>query len=114
MDTSPLGHFGKISRTFENRLWVSEEHYRPGDRVFLFDVGEVSSNRLVGAKLQNALSDSAQILKEFNAIGIVWDIGQDSFWQFSGQLPSFHPVCIPLSQITACSIQRHPPKSCGI
>jgi hypothetical protein len=52
---------------------VSESDYKPGGPVFIYDVGEGDAEPGVQFRLQNETSFFKQLLKEFGAMGIVWE-----------------------------------------
>ncbi|KAG0136168.1 serine carboxypeptidase S28-domain-containing protein [Tuber indicum] len=69
----PLDHFGNHPGTFENRYWVLEEFYQPGNPVFIYDAGEGNAEPSVQDRLVHSASFFRQIVQEFNGIGIVWE-----------------------------------------
>ena len=73
--TLPIDHFSgqDTKKAFENRFWVTDAFYRPNSPVFIFDIGEDDAESLANTKLGNSSSASAEILKTFNAFGIVWE-----------------------------------------
>src|SRR6195952_2704603 len=38
--TLPLDHWDANAGTYKNRFWASEQYYKPGGPVFIFDAGE--------------------------------------------------------------------------
>jgi hypothetical protein len=70
----PIDHEDESVGTYQNRYWVSEDYYRPGGPIFVYDVGEASANNSAMAYLAaNQTSFFSEILKEFNGMGIVWE-----------------------------------------
>ncbi|KAL7275430.1 hypothetical protein RUND412_001618 [Rhizina undulata] len=69
----PVDHFGDYNGTFLNRYWVVDEFYEPGGPIFTFDTGESpGANYYLGYLTRNA-SFFNQYLREFNALGILWE-----------------------------------------
>jgi hypothetical protein len=56
-----------------NRYWVSEEHYKEGGPVFVYDVGEAEAESGAKSQLGNSSSFFYQMLEEFNGMGLVWE-----------------------------------------
>jgi len=56
-----------------NRYWVSEEHYKAGGPVFVYDVGESSAESSAQGHLGNSSSFFYQMLQDFHGIGIIWE-----------------------------------------
>ncbi|PWW77979.1 peptidase S28 [Tuber magnatum] len=71
--TLPLDHFGNHPGTLENRYWVLEEFYQPGNPVFIYDAGEGNAEPSVQFRLADSTSFFRQMVQEFNGIGIVWE-----------------------------------------
>ncbi|KAL0636799.1 hypothetical protein Q9L58_004156 [Maublancomyces gigas] len=71
--TLPVDHFGKHTKTFENRYWVLEEFYKPGSPVFIYDAGEGDAEPGVQNRLVANGSFFRQIVSEFSGLGIVWE-----------------------------------------
>ncbi|KAF7713427.1 Peptidase S28 [Penicillium ucsense] len=69
----PIDHENSSVGTYENRYWVSDEYYREGGPVVLYDVGEINAETTALKNLGNSSSVIAEMLEEFGAIGIVWE-----------------------------------------
>lgn len=92
----PVDHFGKHTKTFENRYWVLEEFYKPGSPIFskpqspififnhyrtlltklygiVYDAGEGDAEPGVQNRLVANASFFRQIVSEFSGMGIVWE-----------------------------------------
>ncbi|KAL4889875.1 serine carboxypeptidase S28-domain-containing protein [Aspergillus ambiguus] len=68
----PIDHDDPSIGTFQNRFWVSEEFYVPGGPIFVFDAGE-SSGDVYLTHLTSNDSFFKQMLKDFNAMGVLWE-----------------------------------------
>ncbi|KAL1856146.1 hypothetical protein Plec18170_004015 [Paecilomyces lecythidis] len=71
--TLPIDHNNPLIGTYQNRYWVTDAYYKPGGPVFVFDNGESNAESSAQAYLSNGTQFFQQFLKEFNAIGIVWE-----------------------------------------
>ncbi|CAI7609392.1 unnamed protein product [Penicillium glandicola] len=71
--TLPIDHNDSSVGTYQNRYWVTEEHYKEGGPVFLYDVGEGNAESSAQAYLGNTTTFFSQILDHFGGIGIVWE-----------------------------------------
>ncbi|KAF8424482.1 serine carboxypeptidase S28-domain-containing protein [Tirmania nivea] len=71
----PINHFGRSPApyTFANRFWVVDQYYKPGGPVFTFDTGETSDGFLYRGYLTNNASFFNQYLREFGAMGVLWE-----------------------------------------
>lgn len=69
--TLPLDHWDADAGTYQNRFWASEQYYKPGGPVFIFDAGEGNADGNVD--FNNPSSMQVQMLKKFNGIGINWE-----------------------------------------
>ncbi|CAG8933986.1 unnamed protein product [Penicillium salamii] len=69
----PIDHDNSSVGDYLNRYWVSEEHYKPGGPVFIYDVGESTAEHVAPYLLGNTTSFLGQMMQEFNGIGIVWE-----------------------------------------
>ncbi|CAG7921513.1 unnamed protein product [Penicillium olsonii] len=69
----PIDHENPALGEYLNRYWASEEFYKPGGPVFVYDVGEASAAEVGPKMLGNSSSFLGQMLQEFNGIGIVWE-----------------------------------------
>ncbi|KAL4804013.1 serine carboxypeptidase S28-domain-containing protein [Aspergillus unguis] len=70
--TLPIDHDNPSFGTFQNRFWVSEEYYEPGGPVIMYDTGELNAETST-SHLTSDFSFFPRLLKEFNAIGIIWE-----------------------------------------
>jgi len=59
--------------TYNNRYWVNDEFYKKGGPVFIYDVGEADAESSAYSILGNSTSFFAELLAEFNGMGIVWE-----------------------------------------
>lgn len=69
----PIDHEDDSVGTYNNRYWVSDEHYQKGGPVFVYDVGESSAEPAAIVNLGNETSFFYQMVREFGGIGIVWE-----------------------------------------
>ncbi|KAJ5238379.1 hypothetical protein N7468_002998 [Penicillium chermesinum] len=69
----PIDHTNQSVGTYQNRYWVSDQYYREGGPVFLYDVGETNASSPAKAYLGNSSSFLVEVLKEFGGMGIVWE-----------------------------------------
>ncbi|KAJ5514934.1 Peptidase S28 [Penicillium fimorum] len=69
----PIDHSNSSVGTYKNRYWVSEEHYKEGGPVFVYDGGESEAESGVQFTLGNSTSFFYQLLEEFGGIGILWE-----------------------------------------
>ncbi|KAJ5834206.1 Peptidase S28 [Penicillium robsamsonii] len=69
----PIDHSNSSVGTYKNRYWVSEQHYKEGGPVFVYDGGEASAESGVPFTLGNSTSFFYQLVEEFGGIGIVWE-----------------------------------------
>jgi hypothetical protein len=68
----PLDHWDATAGTFLNRFWVTEENYKPGGPVFIYDAGEGNALATANSMLSSG-SFFSQIVKQFNGIGLTWE-----------------------------------------
>jgi Serine carboxypeptidase S28 len=68
----PLDHWDASAGTFLNRFWVTEENYKPGGPVFVYDAGEGNALGAANSMLSSG-SFFSQIVKKFHGIGIAWE-----------------------------------------
>ncbi|KAJ9218938.1 hypothetical protein DTO169C6_8739 [Paecilomyces variotii] len=71
--TLPIDHGDHSVGTYKNRYWVTDAYYEPGGPVIVYDGGEANAESSAQAYLSNSTQFFQQFLKEFNAIGIVWE-----------------------------------------
>ncbi|KAJ5819597.1 hypothetical protein N7474_005188 [Penicillium riverlandense] len=92
--TIPVDHEDESVGTYQNRYWVSEDYYRPGGPIIVYDVGETSAQSSAMAYLAaNKASFFSEILKEFNGMGIVWEhryYGESLPFPISNSTPPEH------------------------
>ncbi|KAJ5961154.1 uncharacterized protein N7479_008304 [Penicillium vulpinum] len=69
----PIDHSNASVGTYQNRYWVSDQHYKEGGPVFVYDVGEASAESSAQAYLVNSTTFFNRLVEEFNGIGIVWE-----------------------------------------
>lgn len=69
----PIDHSNSSVGQYQNRYWVSEENYKEGGPVFVYDVGEASAESSAQAYLGNSTTFFYQLVKDFGGIGIVWE-----------------------------------------
>ena len=69
----PIDHDDPSVGTYENRYWVSEKFFEPGSPVIMYDAGELNAQDLAALHLASDTSFFTRLLKEFNAMGIVWE-----------------------------------------
>ncbi|KAE8351174.1 serine carboxypeptidase S28-domain-containing protein [Aspergillus coremiiformis] len=69
----PIDHDDPSVGTYQNRYWVSTDFYKPGGPVFVLDGGEDNAISLAQAYLRGSNSFFVDFLKEFGAIGLVWE-----------------------------------------
>ncbi|CAI7578958.1 unnamed protein product [Penicillium bialowiezense] len=69
----PIDHDNSSVGEYLNRYWVSEQFYKEGGPVFVFDVGESEAEGSAQGQLGNSSSFFSGMLKEFNGLGIVWE-----------------------------------------
>ncbi|KAJ5275760.1 hypothetical protein N7524_001913 [Penicillium chrysogenum] len=69
----PIDHSNSSVGHYRNRYWVSEEHYKEGGPIFVFDVGESTAEPAGQTYLSNSSTFFYQLVKEFGGIGIVWE-----------------------------------------
>lgn len=68
----PIDHEDPSVGTYRNRFWVTEKYYTPGSPVMVYDIGENTAQYSVSL-LTNSSSWLSLLLREFNAIGILWE-----------------------------------------
>ncbi|PKY04489.1 serine peptidase, family S28 [Aspergillus campestris IBT 28561] len=71
--TIPIDHNDSSVGTYQNRYWVSEKFFQPGSPVIMYDAGELNAQNLAALHLASDTSFFTRLLKEFNAMGIVWE-----------------------------------------
>lgn len=59
--------------TYQNRYWVSDEYYRDGGPVFLYDVGESNAEKAAQMYLTNSSLFLGELMQEFGGVGITWE-----------------------------------------
>ncbi|KAJ5101402.1 hypothetical protein NUU61_003624 [Penicillium alfredii] len=69
----PIDHANASVGTYQNRYWVSDEHYRLGGPVFVYDVGESNAESAAEHHLANDTSFFYHMLEEFGGMGIAWE-----------------------------------------
>ncbi|KAJ5184302.1 Peptidase S28 [Penicillium cf. griseofulvum] len=69
----PIDHSNSSVGTYLNRYWVSEQHYKKGGPVFVYDAGEQAAAASAQSSLGNSTSFFYQLIEEFGGIGIVWE-----------------------------------------
>lgn len=69
----PIDHNDASVGTYQNQYFVNEEYYSPGGPTLLFDVGESLASTRAELLLYNSSSYFTEFLKEFHAMGIVWE-----------------------------------------
>jgi hypothetical protein len=67
----PLDHWDANAGTYKNRFWASEQYYKPGGPVFIFDAGE--GNAEGNVDFNDPSTMQVQMLKKFNGVGINWE-----------------------------------------
>lgn len=69
----PISYTDPSVGNFTNRFWVVDEYYRPGGPVLVFDTGESAGGDGYIGRLTTEASIVNQYLRQFGAIGIVWE-----------------------------------------
>ncbi|KAI2707434.1 hypothetical protein CBS147332_7088 [Penicillium roqueforti] len=69
----PIDHSNSSVGDYQNRYWVSEEHYQAGGPVFIYDVGEGNAESSAQTFLGNSTTFFYQLVRDFGGIGIVWE-----------------------------------------
>ncbi|KAJ5162771.1 Peptidase S28 [Penicillium coprophilum] len=69
----PIDHSDSSVGTYKNRYWVSEQHYKKGGPVFVYDVGEATAEYSAQTYLGNSTTFFYKLVEEFGGIGIVWE-----------------------------------------
>ena len=69
----PIDHNDSSVGTYQNQYFVNEKYYSPGGPILLFDVGESVAAQRADQLLYNSTSFLGDFLKEFHAMGIVWE-----------------------------------------
>ncbi|THY23412.1 hypothetical protein D6D01_05978 [Aureobasidium pullulans] len=72
----PVDHFnGSDKRTYNNRYWINDEHYKAGGPVFYFDSGEQDAHPLVPYFLHEIAGPSSlmALARRFNGIAVVFE-----------------------------------------
>ncbi|KAE8396638.1 hypothetical protein ETB97_006514 [Aspergillus alliaceus] len=69
----PIDHDDPSVGSYKNRYWVSTDFYKPGGPIFVLDGGEGNAYNLAQAFLGGSDNFFADYLKEFGAIGLVWE-----------------------------------------
>jgi hypothetical protein len=69
----PIDHNDTSVGNYSNRYWVSDEYYKKGGPVIIYDVGESDAESSANSLLGNSTSFLVDLLSEFGAMGIVWE-----------------------------------------
>lgn len=72
----PIDHFNQSDiRTFSNRYWMNDTHYRNGGPVFFFDGGEAGLGDRAAAQMLggNAMFAPLELARKYHGIAIIWE-----------------------------------------
>ncbi|KAE8152168.1 serine carboxypeptidase S28-domain-containing protein [Aspergillus avenaceus] len=71
--TMPVDHDNPSAGTYQNRYWVNDEFYKPGRPIVMYDAGETNAEGIAKNHLSSDLSFFKAVLKDLEAIGIIWE-----------------------------------------
>jgi hypothetical protein len=69
----PISYADSTVGNFTNRYWVVDDFYKPGGPVFVLDTGESYGGDQYLGHLTRNTSFLQTYMREFNALGIVWE-----------------------------------------